>query len=133
MRQDLIYYVNNLILKHASKIDYIVKNEAPNNETDLNNCGQLIIWNGESDNTIFQDPQVNYAFRALHDTLHLSTKIDFSPKSEIYLGRIQASQFDSSIVADLVYCEVSLQAEYFLKTGHFVCDQVAFTKLMLGL
>lgn len=133
MKTELIYYINNLILKKALKIDYIVKNEAPNNELDLNNCGQLVIWSGASDNTIFQDAIVNYAFRALHDTLHLKTKIDFSPKSEIYLGRFQASQFDSSVVADLVYCEVALQAEHYLKTGHFVSDQVAFTKLMLGL
>lgn len=127
MKQCLINYLNNTILKQASNLRYIVKSSAPNNEQDLFNCGQLVIWSGASDNTIFQDARVNWAFRALHDDLHLKTRLDFTPQAEIELGRIQASKYDG-VLADLIYCEVSLQAQYYLDNGIFVPDQVSFTK-----
>lgn len=128
MKKDLVKYLNQIVLKQTKNIKYIVKKDAPNNETDLFNCVELVIWNGESDNTIFQDEKINFAFRAWHDSLHLKTGLNFSPESEIELGRIQASKIGSSIVADLVYCEVSGQAEYYKKNGVFVQDQVLFTK-----
>lgn len=124
-------YFNNLILKEASKLRYIVKDVAPSTEAGLFNCGELVVWSGESDKTIFQDAQVNWAFRALHDTLHLITGLGFSPEEEILLGKIQAGIYArecNASMADLVYCEVSLQAEYFKTTGTFVPDQIAFTK-----
>ena len=127
MKHDLLNYINNKILKDASKLSYIVKSSAPSTEVELFNSPTLVIWSGASDNTVFQDAKVNYAFRALHDQLHLETRFDFSPQAEIELGRIQASQYDG-ILADLIYCEVSLQAEYYLKNGVFVPDQVQFTK-----
>lgn len=130
MKQDLIYYINQKILNEAAKLQYIVKSQAPNNETDLFNSSSLVIWSGSSDNTIFGDPSVNYAFRAIHDNMHLITGYNFSPEAEIELGRIQASRYDG-IMADLVYCEVSLQAKYYLENGVFVPDQVEFTKRMV--
>lgn len=127
MKQCLKNYINHKILNEARNIRYIVKSEAPSCEKDLFNCGELVIWSGASDNTIFQDEKVNFAFRALHDALHLKTGMNFSPENEIELGRIQASRYDG-ILADLVYCEVSLQAKYFLNNGVFVQDQVLFAK-----
>lgn len=126
MNKDLIRYINHLILKEASSLRYTVKTDAPNTFKDLYNSTGLVIWSGESDNTIFQDKTVNWAFRALHDNLHLKTLIGFTPEEEIELGRIQASKY-TGIMADLVYCEVAGQAEYYLKNGIFVKDQVQFT------
>lgn len=127
MDRELQNYLNNIILKQASKLNYIVKDFAPNTEKDLFNSTSLVIWSGESDNTIFGDAKINYAFRALHDDLHLKTRLDFNPESEIELGRIQASKY-SGIIADIVYCEVSGQAEYYKNNGIFVKDQVLFFK-----
>lgn len=127
MNRSIINFINNTILSQASKLKYIVKDLAPNNERDLFNEKTLVIWSGESDNTIYQDANVNQAFRALHDALHLNTRLNFSHDAEIELGRIQASQYDSQLMQDLVYCEVSLQAKYHKETGLFVQDQYNFT------
>ncbi len=122
----MIREFNNTILKEASKLDYIVKADAPNDINSVLQQTQLVIWNGESDNTIWQDSAVNYAFRALHDRLHQVTGLGFNAESEIELGRIQASQYDG-LMADLVYCEVSMQAQYYLTHSKFVENQISFT------
>lgn len=126
LKLDLIHFINNRILKDASKLNYIVKDIAPNSESSLFNSTSLVVWNGASDCTIFQDASVNWAFRALHDALHLKTRLNFNPIQEIELGRIQASKY-TGILADLVYIEVAGQAEYYLKHSIFVKDQVQFT------
>ena len=132
MKQDLISYINNKLLADASKLDYIIKADAPNTLGCLQNATGLVIWSGASDDTIYQDETVNWAFRALHDALHLKTGLGFDVDSEIELGRIQANQYEG-ILADLIYCEVSLQAKYYKENGIFVANQVEFTKQNLGL
>lgn len=123
----LIKYINNKILTQASSLLYTVKDFAPSTESELFTSTGLVVWSGSSDNTIFHDSKVNWAFRALHDQLHLKTRLDFSVDAEIELGRIQASKYDG-VMADVVYCEVARQAMYYKSTGSFVSDQVAFTK-----
>lgn len=120
---------NNLILKQADKLIWRPATEAPSTEADLfgsQTGSELIIWTGESDYTIWGDKRVNWAFRALHDALHLKTGLGFTPEQEIELGRIQASQYDG-LLADLVYLEVAGQAEYFREHGHFIKNQVEWT------
>ena len=124
--QGFINYINNKIMIDASKLSYIIKDTAPSDEKSLFNSTSLVVWNGASNHTIFGDASVNWAFRALHDDLHLKTRLNFSPIQEIELGRIQASKY-KGIFADLVYIEVAGQAEYYLKHGIFVKDQVQFT------
>ena len=118
--------INNLILKTAPKHE--ARLIAPISVVDLMayRGSRLVVWSGASDDTIFGDRHVNWAFRALHDQLHLLTRIGFSPNEEIELARIQANQYEG-LMADLVYIEVAGQAEYFAKTGRFVSDQVSFT------
>ena len=116
--------INDLILKSAPR--HQVKDSAPSTEIELFNSPSLVVWSGASENTIYQDTRVNWAFRALHDALHLETGLGFSVPEEIELGRIQANQY-TGLMADLIYIEVAGQAEHYLKTGQFVKDQVAFT------
>ena len=118
--------LNNKILKQAEKLNYTVAEIAPNNVIDLFNSSSLKVWSGQSDNTIWNDPKVNWAFRALHDQLHLDTGIGFSPDQEMYIGRLQASQYDG-MLADLVYIETTEQAKYFKENGVFVSNQKLFT------
>lgn len=120
----MIRHINNLILSTAPR--HIVADLAPSTFQDLLQSPSLVIWSGESDNTIFGDARVNWAFRALHDALHLKTGIGFSPVEEIAIGRLQANQY-SGLMADLVYIETAGQAEHYLKTGRFVSDQIRFT------
>lgn len=127
MKQDMINYINQQIIDKAKSIPFLIKDQAPNNETDLFNSTGLVIWSGGSDTTIYNDKLVNYSFRAYHDKLHLETGLDFSVESEIKLGMIQASKETSDLMRELVYCEVVLQAKHFQETGCFVSNQVEFT------
>lgn len=117
--------LNNKILKDAESLKYTVAELAPNN-VDLFNTPSLKVWSGESDNTIWNDERVNWAFRALHDKLHLETGIGFTPDEEMYIGRLQASKYEG-LLADLVYIETTEQAKYFKENGVFVSDQKLFT------
>jgi hypothetical protein len=130
MNTQLKAQLNNIILNEASKIDYIVKPNAPSNEIDLHGCGQLVIWSGASDNTIYGDAMVNHAIRAIHDTTHLRTGLGFGHADEIELGRINALQFEKygTIFADIIYTEVARQAAYHKDTGLFVVEPMAFLK-----
>jgi len=119
----MIREINNLILKTAPQ--FSVSELAPSTELELFNSPSLVVWSGASDHTIFGDAYVNWAFRALHDSLHLKTGLGFSHAEELELGRIQANQY-CGLMADLVYAEVALQAKYNQQTGLFVSDQVAF-------
>lgn len=125
---DLIRYINNEVLRQSKNLRYTIKEIAPSTIQDLRNESSLVIWSGASDATIYQDASVNYAFRAIHDALHLKTGLDFSPKHEIEMGRIQASKQSSSLMSELFYTEIARQAEYYLINGVFVQDQVNFTK-----
>ena len=132
----MINYINREILKSSSGLDYIVKPEAPNSIEALMQSSSLVIWDGESNNTVFDDAKVNFAFRALHDSMHLETGLDFSPEQEIELGRIQASRLAADckgFLADLFYIEIAEQAKYYLKNGVFVDDQRSFTLDLLKL
>lgn len=127
MKQDMLYFINNKILSDANKIQYIIKSEAPSTTKELFNSSSLVIWNGASDTTIFKDPIINYAFRAVHDKAHLITRLPFTIDAEIELARIQASKESSDLMRELIYIEISGQAEYFKKHGHFPKNQIEFT------
>lgn len=125
MKQEALNYINNSILRQSQKLAYRVSSHAPETFQDLKNSG-LVIWSGASNKTIFEDASVNWGLRALHDAEHLKTGLLFIPEQEIELGRIQASRQSSELMADLIYCEISLQSEYFLKNGTFVENQKEF-------
>ena len=107
-----------------------VRDIAPDTEQGLFQASSLIIWSGASENTIWGSTQGNWAFRAIHDALHLKSGLGFSVDEEIELGRRQASMY-SGLMADLVYCEIAGQALHYKTTGKFVQDQVKFTKEFL--
>jgi len=127
MTQAMLHYINSNVLREAGRLTYTVASVAPSTETDLFNSTGLVIWSGASDATIYQDETVNFAFRAIHDALHLETRLGFSVDEEIEMGRIQAARCTSDLMAELTYCEVALQASHFKTTGQFVQDQVQFT------
>jgi hypothetical protein len=127
MDASLVKALNQEVLNQARGLEYIVKDVAPSTEAGLFNQPSLVVWAGASENTIYKDAQVNWAFRAVHDALHLKTRLGFTPQEEIEMGRIQASKIGSDLIAKLFYIEIAGQAEFYLKTGQFVQDQVKFT------
>jgi hypothetical protein len=126
--------INSMILELAKGLKYEPRDLAPSTELELFNAPKTLpIWTGESDNTIYQDETVNWAFRAIHDMTHIETGLGFTVEQEVELGRIQAARIDSDLLAKLFHIEIAGQAEYYLKTGQFVENQIRFTmKQLLG-
>jgi hypothetical protein len=44
---------------------------------------RICVFDGGSDHTIFADPEVNHAFRAWHDWVHVKHGYDFSMNGEV--------------------------------------------------
>ena len=107
-------------------LKYRSDSNAPSNERDLFNIGELVVWNGLSENTIWNSAELNCLFRAFHDQGHIETRLNFSIDQEIELGRIQASRFDG-LFSDLIYLEISGQAIEYKKTGEFIENQKQWT------
>lgn len=123
-------YLNSEMLKQAKSISYTVSDKAPNTEADLVGQGSqhLIIWSGQSDKTIFQDASVNWAFRAIHDALHLKSGLGFSVQDEIILGNLQSSLVKCPLIAEIVRIEIVEQAKHYQLTNTFVNDQIGFMR-----
>lgn len=44
--------------------------------------GRVLVWNGASDNAIFADREVNYAFQAWHNSKYILGSFPFTPQGE---------------------------------------------------
>lgn len=87
--------------------------------------GRLVVWSGESSNTIYGDASSNWAFRAWHDFLHLKLNAPFTLEGEIHVAKAQASQC-GTLAASIIMAEVQGQVEYFNKYGKFPVNQIEF-------
>ena len=106
----------------------------------FNKHGTVMVWTGASDNTIFGDPAVNWAFRAWHDYVHILWNLEFTPVGEAEVCAIQQQQARQYMedrgysparieaVVQLLEAEVNGQIEYQQKHGNFPEDQREFTK-----
>lgn len=120
--------VNSAILELSRDLKWVPRDLAPSTEVELFNAPRVLpIWTGASENSVFQDERVNWHFRAIHDTAHLETGLGFTVEQEIELGRIQASKLSSDFLARLFWLEIAGQAEYFLKHGKFIENQLEWT------
>lgn len=127
LKREALNFINETIMRQASKIRYSVADQAPSTEVELFQASSLVVWSGASDNTVFEDPRVNWAFRALHDALHLKTGLGFSHAEEVIIAKLQASQYESKLMRGLILAEVRDQALYHKETGLFVSNQAEFT------
>ena len=82
----LSYELNSKILKLAQR--HTVKDIAPDSFASLKGASTsgLVVYSGGSDNTIYGDPRVNWAFRAWHDKLHLDLNAPFTLQGETLVG-----------------------------------------------
>ena len=121
--------LNNKIIQLAPK--HIVSDVAPDTFEKLKrNIGQLVIWSGASDNTIYGDPAINQAFRAWHDSLHIKLNADFTQEGETRVALEQARIIGGSY-AEIILAEVVGQGLYFNKYGEFPKNQIEFIKSYL--
>lgn len=90
--------------------------------------GKIVIWMGESDNTIFGEPKLNHIFRAWHDFIHVTYNQDFGFAGESMVGTIQIHQLPSDWLfeKELLTSEILGQNQYYRQHKEFVKDQRKF-------
>lgn len=138
---------NVAVLTIANKLfpcGFDVASDAPNTFEDLSahvaNTGRMLVWNGASDQTIFADDEVNFAFRAWHDFCHLAGNFPFTPEGELKAALMQIDHIraiyghtaEADYMATLVWAEVVGQVQYnTYHDGAFPANQAAFVKHFL--
>ena len=133
--------LNVAILTMANKLlptGFDVSDNAPNSYESLidhvDKTGRISVWSGASEKTIYGDHEVNYAFRAWHDFVHYTNKLEFSVLDEIKVCIIQCDQlvkrFGNSMevqkFVSYLQAEIIGQAQYEVHYGEFPIDQCAF-------
>lgn len=132
MRTALDTGLNRAILAMAPK--FIVRDHAPETMQELAQCERLTIWSGGSDQTIYADPAINWAFRAWHDSVHLSYAFPFDLAGETLTCEMQILQLRQRWPSmperwsRIIRAEIVGQALHLQRTGAFPADQYAFIK-----
>lgn len=94
--------------------------------------GRITVWSGGSEDTIFGDPEVNYAFRAWHDWVHIGHSLPFTLEGEKEAADIQKRMLHNRygetnrLWAQLIDIEVKEQAKYFAEHKRFPDKQRHF-------
>lgn len=95
----------------------------------------MIVSNEHSANTIYSRPEVNFAFRAWHDSLHLALNAEFDAEGELLVARAHEQAVREAIKAGhlteldccALFFEVWGQFRYAEEhAGQFPADQAAF-------
>jgi hypothetical protein len=102
----------------------------------LNSGQPMMVYSGASDNTIFGDREVNWAFRAWHDWCHWKGGYDFTSEGEAAACEMQVEHIktlygdneETQLWADILRAEVNGQAQYEAIHGEFPKDQKAFIR-----
>ena len=101
--------------------------------------GRILVWNGASEKTIFADSEINFAFRAWHDSKHILGNHDFTIPGE--MAALELQQADIRAIFDgatadyfcaIVDAEIRGQAMYNLACGGFPIDQAGFARAFLA-
>jgi hypothetical protein len=136
----------NVAVKHiASRLfpcGFVVSPDAPDTFDKLKaqfSAGEMIVWSGGSDRTIYADCEVNYCFRAWHDWCHVRGNHPFTPEGEravygmqcahlieVYGPSLQTRQWCRILAADILG-----QQEFFYRFGRYPEDQRAFVEAYL--
>lgn len=93
--------------------------------------GRLLIWSGESGNTIYDSAYYNTLFRAWHDFHHIDKQLPFTPAGEAAVTTYQKLDIDElnlpkafSDYAKLILdAEITEQINYYTEHGDFAHDQ----------
>lgn len=98
----------------------------------LNTLQPFLVWSGASDKTVFTSPQINHAFRFVHDTDHVMLQAELTHEGElkVILPFIREVMRSAGFVS-AVLCACDLLGQLWYGTnnhGAFVDDQEAFVK-----
>ena len=105
--------------------------------------GRIIVWSGESENTMYANPETNHAFRAWHDWVHVTMNLGHNTEHESLVCRQQQEMVlfhahkyvvghDRWTLVKLLECEIIEQRKYYDRYGHYVPNQREFTKEYMG-
>lgn len=137
---------NVAVLHMASRYHpcgFDVSDDAPDTYEELKaeatERGRITVWSGASDKTVFDDKEVNYAFRAWHDAIHLSRGEDFSFAGEYACYVAHARDLievfgDNERTRrwnDILFADIVGQALYREEHGNFPEDQRTFVEEFL--
>ena len=119
-----------LVADQAPK--FHARDNAPGTFAELHSSlqGELCVYAGASELTVFGSPLGNHMFRAWHDTVHYRMNCDFSMgyrRGEWYVAMEQCriAAKSGTVLADWLCSDLRGQEEYFLLNGHFPVDQVS--------
>jgi hypothetical protein len=140
MRQALDRELNRIILELAPA--HVARDVAPETFRDLMTAhgqgGEMPVWAGASDATIYADERVNHAARAWHDGHHIAGLHDFTLAGETAACERQIVELLRRYPSaprralDIIRAEVIGQATYAGLHGAFPVDQYAFTLQTIG-
>lgn len=121
-----------------------VSENAPDNLESLTNhinkTGRMLVWAGASENTIYGDREINWAFRAWHDFHHWRHQIGFTIIGESDVCRHQIKDLLTlygpclrvSRMAEIITAEIIGQTTYQAwHNGEWPNNQPAFIKAYL--
>ena len=100
---------------------------------------RMLVYSGGAEQTIYGDPEVNYAFRAWHDWCHWRGRHDFSLEGEratcamqrAHLVALYGESPQTHRWRRILQAEVIGQREHFDRHGVFPDDQRAFVESYL--
>jgi hypothetical protein len=133
---------NVAVLQMASRIfptGFDIGPDAPSTlealKDHVSKTGRMLVYNWASDQTIFADPEVNWAFRAWHDWTHIQVDGAFNVEGEVKVAKRQIEDLTkvygpgkaTDRFAQLIWAEVMGQVLYADNHGgDFPVDQRAF-------
>ena len=102
--------------------------------------GRMVVYSGGSEQTIYGDLEVNFAFRAWHDWCHWRGRFDFSHEGERAACAMQGdhliARYGESAQTRrwrrILQAEIIGQRDYFDRHGKFPEDQRAFVAAYLA-
>lgn len=88
------------------------------------------VYNGESNGSIYSESEINFAFRAWHDKIHLDMGLDFSPMSEYRVALEHVRQAREYGVPEqqirALWVDTFKQVEYYTIHRKYVDNQQEF-------
>lgn len=86
------------------------------------------VFSGGSTDTIFTRREVQYAYRAWHDSIHMAMKLDFSKESELQVAKLQEKIALNAGVSErdakLLRLDLEAHIEYYYAKGQHPVRQL---------
>lgn len=88
------------------------------------------VYAGDSGTSIYGTPEANYAFRYMHDIVHVQLGLEFDVADEIATAKAQLRMLGPLTKEEIrtFLIDTAGQALYHVMTGEFVEDQAAFVQ-----